>query len=181
MERSMILRPYDLETTGPEASDEVLEIGHYDIVDGRLDLSSGRDLLVRPARSVPAVASAVHHLTDADVADGLPWADAWRVLIDMHHSKHIGEELVLAAHVAQFERQWVDKLATVKWICTWKSALRQWPDLESHSLQAIRYELALPADPALAIPPHRALPDAYLCGRGFNTLNHFGTGEGSGR
>ena len=157
----MIIRPCDLEATGLESSDEVLEIGQYDICDGVLDLGSGRCSLVRPARPIPPTSSAVHHITDADVADAPVWADAWRMLVEISDA---GEELKFAAHMASYERQFLDPLIKADWIDTWRCALRQWPDLESHSLQAIRYELALPADPVLSMPPHRALPDAYLCG-----------------
>ena len=36
-------------------------------------------------------------------------------------------------------------------------------DLSEHNLQYLRYALSLGADPALAMPPHRAGPDAYVC------------------
>jgi exodeoxyribonuclease X len=156
----MIVRVLDLETTGLEASDEVLEIGYYDLFDGKMDLTTGRTQLVRPARNIPAIASAIHHITNCDVLDAPPWADAWLMLME----KRAGEELVFAAHMASFERQFLDPLIKARWIDTWRCALRQWPDLESHGLQAIRYALFLPAHPPLAMPPHRAQPDAYLCG-----------------
>jgi exodeoxyribonuclease X len=166
MERSMIIRPCDIETTGKEANDEVLEIGCYDI--GNVNsvastLSNGRRTFVRPARPIPPSSSAIHHITASDVADAPVWADAWDTLVEMEIGDD-GSELKFAAHMASFERQFLDPLIKAEWLCTWKCSLRQWPDLESHSLQAIRYELSLPADPALAMPPHRALPDAYLCG-----------------
>jgi exodeoxyribonuclease X len=148
----------DLETTGLEPTDEVVEIGCCDIVD-KVPVE-GRRYFVRPARPIPAVASGIHHITDADVKDAQPWADAWRNIAREPLADH---NLVLVAHMAQFERQWIDTVLTSAWVCTWKCSLRQWPDLESHSLQTIRYALALPADPALAMPPHRAQPDAYLC------------------
>ncbi|MBA2412694.1 MAG: 3'-5' exonuclease [Burkholderiaceae bacterium] len=158
----MIIRVLDVETSGLDpAVDEVIEIGFYDIYGGLLDPGSIRQSFVRPARAIPAVASAVHHITDADVKDAPTWADAWRMLIQ---TRDDGEELKFAAHMASFERRWLDPLIKADFICTWKAALRQWPDLESHSLQAIRYALKLAADPVLAMPPHRAGPDAYLCG-----------------
>jgi exodeoxyribonuclease X len=156
----MIIRPTDLETTGLEPTDEVVEIGAYDIRDATL-YTTGYWSLVKPARPIPASASAVHHITDADVIDAPPWNDAWRTLIEMEND---GEELVFAAHMAAYERTYLDPLIKAKWICTWKCALRLWPDMESHSLQALRYALALPADPVFASPPHRARPDAYVCG-----------------
>ena len=149
----------DLETTGLEATDEVVEIGCYAIADGQT--VEGRRYFVRPARPIPATASAIHHITDADVKDAKPWADAWPAIV---RPRAAGEELILVAHIASFERQWLAPVIGSSWICTWKASLRQWPDLESHSLQAIRYALKLPVENDLAMPPHRALPDAYLCG-----------------
>lgn len=50
-----------------------------------------------------------------------------------------------------------------KWICTFKCALRLWPDAPSHSNQALRYWLdPVGLDRAIASRSHRALPDAYV-------------------
>jgi exodeoxyribonuclease X len=160
----MIIRACDLETTGKDATDEVIEIGAHDVRDGRV-YSTPYWTFVKPAAPIPPSSSAVHHITDADVAAAPPWNEAWRVLVDNTGLPEAGVEIVYAAHVAAFERQWLDRLITARWICTWKCALRQWPGMESHKLQALRYALNLqPADPALASPPHRAAPDAYVCG-----------------
>ncbi|WP_454629699.1 exonuclease domain-containing protein [Bradyrhizobium cenepequi] len=157
----MIIRACDLETTSLEPTAEVLEIGYHDIRDGQLS-SAGRRTFVKPAAPIPPSSSAVHHITDADVADAPAWNSAWRMLVEKEDD---GEDLIFAAHSAQFERIFLDPLILAKWICSWKCAFRQWPDMESHSLQALRYALKLkPADPALAMPPHRAQPDAYVCG-----------------
>lgn len=159
----IIIRPTDAETTGLEPTDEVIELGAYDIRDGHL-YTTGYHTLVKPAAPIPAKASAIHHITDADVADAPPWNIAWRKLVEIE-PEFDGAELVFAAHMASYERQYLDKLMKVRWICTWKCAHRQWPDLDGHKLQELRYHLNLPiSDPALAMPPHRALPDAYLCG-----------------
>lgn len=158
-----ILRAVDLETTGLDPSDEVVEIGYCDLLDGHAALATAgiTASLVRPSRKIPAVASAVHHITDHDVRNSKPWADTWRLLLETSDD---GADLIFVAHMASFERQFLDPLVKASWIDTWRCALRQWPELESHSLQAIRYGLALPADPVFASPPHRAAADAYLCG-----------------
>lgn len=155
-----IIRAADLETTGFDPSDEVVELGYYDIYDGILDVESAVSQLVKPARPIPASASATHHIVDQDVEKSPAWNVAWRRLVE---TRDDGEELKFAAHNARFERQWLDPLMKVDWICTWKCALRQWPDLEGHSLQIIRYALPLPADPEHATAAHRARADAYLC------------------
>ncbi|UPT99302.1 exonuclease domain-containing protein [Bradyrhizobium barranii subsp. apii] len=158
----MIIRCCDVETTGKEPTDEVVEIGWHEIRHGTL-CSTGMRTFVKPARKIPPSASAIHHISDVEVADAPPWTEAWRILIA---DKPVDEELVLAAHVASFERQFLDPLITTRWMCTWKCALRQWPDMESHSLQALLYALDLRVgnDRALLNPAHRAQPDAFACG-----------------
>lgn len=158
----IIIRPCDLETTSLEPTAEVLEIGAYDIRDGRL-YTTGLHTLVKPAAPIPYSATGIHHITNEMVADAPAWNVAWRKLIETYHGQEPAE-IVFAAHMASYERQYLDALIKARWICTWKCSLRQWPDMESHSLQSLRYALALPADPALAMPPHRALPDSYVCG-----------------
>ena len=77
-----------------------------------------------------------------------------------------GQGLVaLAAHRAAFEKRWcLPRLSgRARWICTWKCALRLWPDAPTHSNQGLRY-WRRPAglDRATGLPAHRAGPDAYV-------------------
>lgn len=156
-----IIRAHDVETTGKTAADEVVEIAFCDVYDGRVDPSSIWSTLVRPARAIPPSSTAIHHITNLDVKDAAPWADSWS---DLAKTREVNEPIYLAAHNASFERQWIDPVMPgYNWICTYKCSLRQWPDFASHSLQAVRYELALLVDSAKATPPHRAAPDAYVC------------------
>jgi exodeoxyribonuclease X len=48
------------------------------------------------------------------------------------------------------------------WICTYKAALHLWPDAPKHSNQVLRYWRGMQLNPALAMPPHRAAPDAWV-------------------
>lgn len=56
----------------------------------------------------------------------------------------------------------------VKWICTYKVALRAWPEAPAHSNQTLRYWRGLDSrveqgfDRGLARLAHRAEPDAYV-------------------
>lgn len=156
------LRCIDTETTGLEPSDEVVEVGFCNLFPdmSAVDMGSGVSFLVRPARPIPAQASAVHHIVDSDVKDKPPWADSWPRVLDGNSV----DGFIFVAQNAAFERMHFDPLFTARWICTWKCALRQWPDQESHSLQFLRYSLGLDVDRDIAFPPHRALADAYVCG-----------------
>ena len=53
-----------------------------------------------------------------------------------------------------------------QWLCTYKIALRLWPDAPGHKLQELRYFLKLDEakdfESKLALPSHRAGPDAYV-------------------
>lgn len=146
----MLIRAIDFETTGiPSEADPhaIVEIGWCDLTDGEIGLPEA--VLCNPERPIPHEAMAVHHITDAMVADA-----AGNVGL-------LGEPDYFAAHNADYERQFFDP--GVPYICTYKVALRLWPEASSHGLQFLRYHLGLDADVNLAMPPHRAGPDAYLC------------------
>jgi DNA polymerase III epsilon subunit-like protein len=71
----MTLRCIDIETTGTDPSgDAIVEIASVDLQrDGTI--ANFQETLVRPSVAVPAVASAVHHLINADLANA-PWLEA---------------------------------------------------------------------------------------------------------
>ena len=145
------IRSIDFETTGlPTADDpqEVVEIGWCNIVDGAIE-GVPRAVLRNPQRSIPHEAMAVHHITDAMVRE----ATGSLVVL-------MPEPDYFCAHNADYERQFFTTL--VPFICTYKVALRLWPEAPSHGLQFLRYHLGLEVSADLAAPPHRAGPDAYL-------------------
>lgn len=148
----MIIRCIDFETTGiptPEDKHAIVEIGWCDLKDGEVGEPSA--VLCNPGRPIPHEAMAVHHITDEMIDVGNASGDL----------SVLGEPAYFAAHHADFERQFFETLIPL--ICTWKVALRLWPDASSHSLQFLRYHLGLPVRLDLAAMPHRAGPDAYVC------------------
>ncbi len=157
-----IARVVDVETSGlPEDEQHgIVEIGWID-----LDIEAGTigkpvSFLVNPGHPIPNHVRAIHHISDRDVAQALfPDQAVSRLLMGL------GEGDVLAAHSAKFEQAFIDA-GTIPWLCTWKISLRAWPELVSHSNQALRYELKIDEDPdfdvGMAMPPHRALPDAVV-------------------
>lgn len=160
-----IIRVIDLETTGnaPPAH-AVVEIGWQDVAlgeDGRWELSGeGGNLLVNPGRAIPPVTMAVHHIRDEDVADARYWHDVARPILDPWPRR-----IALAAHRASFEEQFCTPALTrgADWICTWKCALRLWPESPGYSNQMLRYwRRPEGLEHERGLPAHRAFPDAYV-------------------
>lgn len=158
-----LFRVVDFETTGIPTEEErhaVCEIGWCDVilVDGDWRVADApRSLLVDPCRPMPIQARAVHHLSDQDLEGAADVTAGFRLLMDGMDPK----TSAFAAHNADFEREFFGG-GDVPWLCTYKCALRVWPDAPSHSNQVLRYFLDLGLDPAPAMPPHRAGPDAYV-------------------
>lgn len=162
----MLIRVVDLETCGFEPPAGICEIGFCDLVRDAEGWHVGLpgNLLVDPGCPIPPETSAVHHITDADVVGAPTFAEAVRSAL-FEEAWLQAPHVVLVAHNARFERQWLTSEVTgeVHWICTYKSALRIWPEAPAHNNGALRYWLN-PAglERELAQPAHRAGPDAYV-------------------
>lgn len=149
-----VIRTIDFETTGFDASAQVCEVGICD-----LELEA-RNILppsswLHAVTEMPPEVRAVHHISMEDCAPFMPF-DPSLFLEDPIDA--------LAAHNAAFELQYFKTAIPV--ICTYKAALRVWPDAPGHSNGALRYWLQdqglIALDHALTQPAHRAGPDAYV-------------------
>jgi exodeoxyribonuclease X len=153
----MTVRCIDIETTGIDpARDAVVEIASVDLLrEG--GITNRQETLVRPAVPVPPESSAVHHLIDADLVNA-------PVLTEVI-SRFKGADAYIA-HNCDFERSFLGNyLHPATWICTYKCALRVWPNLTSHNNQALRYTLGLINPHGIertTLSPHRALSDAIV-------------------
>jgi exodeoxyribonuclease X len=158
----MLMRVIDFETTGldrPPA--EVIEVGYCDYNRATGQVEGGNSYLCG-VKSLPPDAQAIHHIYESDV-DGLPPFDPDKVL-----ENALGSEVVcFAAHNAEFEEKWLGRTleGVLPLVCTYKAALRIWPDAPSHNNFALVYWLEgrrkiFPVREKLQ-PAHRALPDAY--------------------
>lgn len=157
------IRVVDLETAGTGKSD-VCEIGWQDVVlggDGRWSLSAERGARwVNPGHPISPDTMAVHHILDEWVADAPYWKDVAPAVL-----RPDGGVVALAAHRASFEQRYCSPRLTggAEWICTWKCALRVWPDLSRFSNQMLRYQRRPEGlVHEMGLPAHRALPDAYV-------------------
>lgn len=153
---SRIIRVIDFETTGTEPPEgQVCEVGICDLdLDARL-VHAPRSWLCG-VKAMPPEVRAVHHISLAECKDQSPFEAG-----DMFRDMDIA---ALAAHNAEFETKFFESPIPV--ICTYKAALRVWPDAPSHSNGALRYWLEdqgkIEPDHALTQPAHRAAPDAYV-------------------
>src|SRR5262245_41157216 len=153
----MTVRVIDCETTGVDAAvDAVIEIASVDVLaDGTI--TNKQEALICPPIPVPPEASAVHHLLYQDLS-GKPTLSE---VLPMFQGAQ-----AYVAHKAEFEQAFLgEQLGDALWVCTWKCALRVWPDAKSHSNQALRYRLGL-VNPfgidRATLNPHRALSDATV-------------------
>lgn len=155
-----VARVFDLETTGlpDEEGAEVIEVGFYDVdlTDVAYPVSEGWQSLCKPRGPIPPTTMAVHHITPADVENSPPLGEAWLAL-----GAGMTPSDIYVAHNAKFEQAFYTGRPQA-WVCTYRCALRAWPEAPGHSNQVLRYWLGLDIDPARAQPPHRALPDAYV-------------------
>lgn len=153
----MVLRIIDLETTGvAPAEHSIVEIASVDLRhDGAI--ANGQSSLVRPGRDIPPEASAVHHLIAADLENAPALAD----VID----QYAGADAYIA-HNCAFERSFLDPhFGNVLWVCTYKVALRVWPDAPGHGNQVLRYwrgHIAPFGMQRAQIEPHRAFSDCVI-------------------
>jgi len=156
------VRVVDIETSGlpDEEQHAICEIGWVDLHLETMAINNPVTFFVNPGHPMRPHIRAIHHISDDMVANAMAPDKAVENLL-----RGLEPGDALAAHFASFESKFIDA-GEHPWICTWKVSLRAWPELISHSNQALRYELGIDAEPDFrpteAMPPHRALPDAWV-------------------
>lgn len=150
-----LIRVVDFETSGTEPPEaQVCEVGICDIVINGLYIGNPQSWLCEVAAMPPEV-RAIHHISLAECAGKPPFMPS--EVDDRNVS-------VFAAHNWEFENKFFKTEKPV--ICTYKAALRVWPDAPSHSNGTLRYWLEdqgkIVIDNSLTQPAHRAGPDAYV-------------------
>jgi exodeoxyribonuclease X len=160
---SQRVRVIDLETAG-DGPQDVCEIGWQDVsvgIDGRWQVTEERGAhLVNPGRPISPDTMAVHHIRDEDIIGAPFWKEIAPSVL-----KPASGVAALAAHRAAFEQRYCRPSLTagVRWICTWKCALRLWPHLHRFSNQLLRYQRKPEGlVHEIGLPAHRAMPDAYV-------------------
>jgi exodeoxyribonuclease X len=173
-----VARVLDTEGTGlkPPPEDAVCEVGWCDVFatakdkDGTprrwiVDPKGPRGRLVNPDRPMPYEVQAVHHISDAMLADAPSLAEVMAEVLSPHSYPLFDgpTPIAFAAHYAKHDRQYLEPFTGDKpWICTERCSKHQWPGLTTYKNHAVRYWLNVrDFDEALAMPMHRAAGDAY--------------------
>jgi len=151
------VRVIDFETTGFEPPAEVCEVGYCDVDVTAKTVAEPMSWLCRITGPMPAETRAIHHISAAD-CESLPPFDPDTVNADNVWG--------FAAHNAEFEGKFFQ--STKPMICTYKAALRVWPDAPGHSNGVLFYWLLdqglIKPNLKMCQPFHRAGPDAYVTG-----------------
>lgn len=140
----------DTETTGLDPTvDKVVDIALVPVHHGQV--LEGHQTLVNPGMPIPPEASAVHHITNKDVANQPTITEASEKI------KLIVWNTVIVAHNAQFDRSFYP--LENPWLCTYRLARHLWPDLKMHTNQYLRYYFGIDVGD---VSVHRAHGDAVV-------------------
>lgn len=158
------IRVVDFETTGFDPKEErVCEVGWVDIVyddeHGWVIASSTKSQLCNPQKPIPAIASAVHHITDDMVEDQPSWLAPDDFVYKVFHADQNID--LFAAHNVEFDRAFAGAGDNWPWLCTYRLALHRIPDAPSYKNQVLKYHLGIHADG----DAHRAGYDAECTAR----------------
>jgi exodeoxyribonuclease X len=156
-----LIRVVDFETNGMEEDSRVVECGICDLVDRGEGWEVGRPVSsLHRVGSIPPEVRAVHHITLEELRGAKPfepdefWGEA-----------EAAGAVVVASHNTEFDGRFLG-VRRRPLLCTLKSAYRVWPDAPAFNNGALRYWLQdqglITLDHDLAMPPHRAGPDAYV-------------------
>lgn len=170
-------RILDTESTGPSSTppDVACEMAS---VDFDYDQASGQGQFLAPkselcsigAIKMPPDAQGIHHISNEMLSDARDFVHVFKSIIAPFP---FPDRIVFVAHNSEYEFGQVrdpgakllrDYVPTeVPIICTYKGALRIWPDFPNHKNQTLRYALGYDIpDKLRGGLPHRALPDAIV-------------------
>ena len=151
------VRVIDWETTGFEPPAEICEVGYCDVDVTAKTVGTHVSWLSGISTPMPPETRAVHHISAQD-CESMPPFDPDTVDAD--------DVWGFAAHNAEFECKFFQTVKPM--ICTYKAALRIWPDAPGHSNGVLFYWLLdqglIKPDLRVSQPFHRAGPDAYVTG-----------------
>lgn len=169
---------FDTETTGlaPREGDEIVQIAGLRIVNGRILRGERFETLVNPGRHIPAGATAVHGIDDAQVRDAPDIAEAGRRFHAFCHGA------VLVAHNAAFDMAFLtlkQERMGLNWdqptLCTVLLSAALFPNAGDYTLDGLAERFGVDLPQAVR---HTALGDAQATAEVFRHM--LGVLEGAG-
>lgn len=148
-----VYRVIDTETTGLDpATCAVCEVALRDVT-GRGEERRRFQSLINPGHPIPASASAIHHIVDADVAGAPTIGAIMPTIVETSADAFV-------AHSAFFDQSFL-RLPGI-WICTNRLAKHLFPELVAHSNEEVRYHLKVEVDTPKDTASHRAAADVAV-------------------
>lgn len=160
----MSIAVIDTETTGLDpATASVVE---FAVV--RLPSLKYYTSIIKPKHEIEIKAMAAHHITEEMASKGITLKEAIA-------AANVKDDKIICAHNAAFDSGFVK--TKKPWICTYRCARHIWPDAPSYSNQVLRYWLKIEevifdgdGPKIMKLPPHRALPDAWVTAHILNKM-----------
>lgn len=134
----------DVETTGVRPTDRVVEVAWL-IMDYDFNTLDRGHSLINPGIPIPSGASAIHGITNRDVAESPTLNEYFEDVLD---NRWGSLHTVFTAHNASFDFRYLGGYLPegTQQLCTLKLARKLWPDADNHKLATLVYELDLDAD-----------------------------------
>lgn len=157
--RLTIIRVLDVETTGLTDEDRVIEIGWTDVILPAREITAPQSYLCGTTREITPENRAIHHINPTTLI-GKPEFD-WVIFNAQAKADGV---TCFAAHNAAYDSIYVKPKLPI--ICTYRCALRAWPEFSGHGNSVVRYSLeALGRQHGFNYShaaTHRAGPDSYV-------------------
>lgn len=152
----------DTETTGLERSDEIVEISIIDD-DGQVVFES----LVKPSKPIPASATSLHGITNADVQKARPWPIVWpqaraaltQQIVVIYNAEF--DVRMIQQSYTQYKLPWKDKVNAFDLLKLYSEFRGEWDSAR----RAYRYHSLAKAGEhcGISLPnAHRATADTLL-------------------
>ncbi len=164
----------DTETTGLDGQAEIVDIA---VVSSEGDILL--DTLVRPARSIPVVASGIHGIRNVDVADAPAWADVFLEFERVTRGRRV------IVYNSDFDRKIVSQCCAQDALTmperSWQCAMKAYAEFvaDPGTRGGFKWHRLDIAASRFGISPggHRALADAIVCRLVVAGMARFSRGE----
>lgn len=149
----------DTETSGLKEPMGVCECAFIEFHPDTLEQIAQHHSLIDPQVPISSSASGIHRITDDMVQDQPTLAEWFEIVLNSPFTVP-PQDVIMVAHNAAFDHPLVAPyLGNSRTLCTYKLAVRLYPNLENHKLATMKYEFKL----GKGGHSHSALADVEDC------------------